>query len=47
MNWKITWWDGCFLRETIIWSSAWDVVSNASASGVITQMIFKIERIPE
>lgn len=35
MNWKITWWDGSNLKELIIWSSAWDVVANASASGVM------------
>jgi hypothetical protein len=47
MNWKITWFDSFHLKETIIFSDIWNVVSNASASGVITQYIIKIEKVPE
>jgi hypothetical protein len=45
-DWKVTWFDGAQLRETIVpMCDAYNVVSMASSQGVTTWSILKIERI--
>lgn len=44
--WKITWWDGCNLRETVIPPcDPYNVTSYASGQGVQAHAIIKMERI--
>lgn len=47
--WKVTWWDGCALRETIVPPcDAYAVVNFASSAGVYApHAIMKIERMPD
>lgn len=46
-NWKVTWFDGTQLREVIVYSDAYNVVTTSSGQGVNTWSILKIERMPE
>ena len=45
--WKVTWWDGCSLRETIVPPcDVYSLISGASAAGVYSiNAIIKIERV--
>jgi hypothetical protein len=45
-NWKVTWWDGCQLRETIVYSDAYNAANYAISLGVFSHAILKMERIP-
>jgi len=45
-DWKVTWFDGAQLRETIVpLVDAYNVVNMASSHGVNTYSILKIERM--
>jgi hypothetical protein len=45
-HWKVTWFDGGQLRETVVFSDPYGVVSAASNEGVSAYAIIKIERMP-
>ena len=45
-NWKVTWWDGGNLRETVVHSDSYSVVATAGSHGVMQYSIIKIERMP-
>jgi hypothetical protein len=45
-NWKVTWWDGAQLRETIVYSDAYNVANYAISRGVFSYSILKMERVP-
>ena len=45
-DWKVTWWDGGRLRETLVLScDAYNLISMAQNMGVMTYGIIKMERI--
>jgi hypothetical protein len=44
-DWKITWFDGSQLRETIVFTDLYSIGSIASSQGVNSWAIIKIERI--
>ena len=47
-DWRIIWFDGTQLRETIILSSdIYNIVNIAASQGVNSWAILKIERVPK
>jgi hypothetical protein len=46
-EWLITWWDGSQLRKTIAHGDLYNIFSSASAAGVNTWAIIKIERLAQ
>lgn len=46
-DWKVTWFDGSQLRETIVFSDIYNIGSTASGQGVNAWSILKIERVPK
>ncbi len=46
-DWKIIWFDGSQLRETIVFTDLYSMASILASQGVNSWAIIKIERVPK
>lgn len=45
-SWKVTWFDGNYLRETIVEADVWNIVNSCNGAGVWNvSAIIKIEKL--
>jgi hypothetical protein len=45
--WKVIWWNGSTLMETVVFADAYSVVSMASSQGASTYSIVEMKRVPQ
>lgn len=45
--WKVIWWNGNTLMETVVYADAYSVVSMASSQGASAYSIVEMKRVPQ